>query len=191
MNEDLVLVQKAIESPDSFSAIVEKYERKIDSYIQSILRLTKEDREDIVQDIFIAVYRNLNSYKTEYSFSTWLYRIAHNQTISFLRKHSTRFKNEQQQNAAPEENDDESRFESIASEEDVESNVEQLLKIERVKEQMKQLPLQDREILLLRYCEQQEYNQIASILRIPEGTVASLIHRAKAKLKKILNEQVE
>ncbi len=195
MQEDLVLVQRAIASPDDFGAIVEKYERKIDSYIQSILRLTKEDREDILQEIFIAVYRNLNSYNSEYSFSTWLYRIAHNQTITFLRKNNSKFKHEKLQGnqvtQESESEDDAAQFENIASDEDIEANVEQLLQLKLVKERMRQLPLQDREILQLRYCEQQEYSQIESILRIPEGTVASLIHRAKAKLKKVLHERPE
>ena len=182
--EDILLVQRALVDSNEFAPLVEKYERKLASYLQSIIFASKEDREDILQEIFIAAYRFLNSYKSEYSFSTWIYRIAHNQAMSFFRKHRNRPAAEY----VPETSDETADvMENISSDEDIEKDVEQFLKLELVKGKIKLLNTQDREVLLLRYCEQKEYNEIAAILQIPEGTVASIIHRAKNKLKKLVH----
>jgi RNA polymerase sigma-70 factor (ECF subfamily) len=184
-SEDITLVQRALADSNEFAAIVEKYEKKLDSYLKSIIFAAKEDREDILQDIFIAAYRFLNSYKSEYSFSTWLYRIAHNQAMSFLRKHKTRLAAEYLPQSK--ENDDNDVIENITSEENIEQEVEKILAVEQVKGKLSLLNTQDREVLVLRYCEQKEYNEIASILMLPEGTIASIIHRAKIKLKKLVS----
>ena len=179
--EDSVLVQKALLDVSEFAPLVERYEKKLDSYLRSIIFSSKEDREDILQEIFIAVYRFLNTYDTKYSFSTWIYRIAHNKAVSFLRKHGTRISSEYVA-----QSEDEDVVENMVSDEDIEKNVEYLLSLEWVKSKLELLSPQDRAILLLRYCEQKEYSEISAILRIPEGTVASLIHRAKSKLKKLV-----
>lgn len=184
--DDQEIVVLALKDASRFGVLVEKYEMKLDSYLRSILYVGKEDREDLIQEIFIAAYRYLNSYRPEYSFSTWLYRIAHNQAMSFLRKHKSRLASEQAFGQTSVDESTEDPIDSLASEEDVEKDVENLVKLESVKEKMKALSPQDREVLVLRYCEEQEYKDIASILRLPEGTVASIIHRAKNKLKKLV-----
>jgi RNA polymerase sigma-70 factor (ECF subfamily) len=186
---DRQLVANALENPQMFAQIVEKYEKKIDAYLKSLIFASIEDREDILQEVFIAAYRYLNSYKPEFALSTWLYRIAHNQAMTFLRKHRTQFANEQ--TLAPSDSEDEEKYsiEALISDENVEENVEKLLKLASVKKKMLELSIQDREILTLRYCEEQGYKEIASILRVPEGTVASMIHRAKAKLITLVNHE--
>lgn len=181
--DDRIQVQKALQNSDEFSPLVVKYEKKIDTYIKGIIYVSVEDREDILQEVFLAAYRFLNSYNPAYSFSTWLYRIAHNQAMSFLRKHKMRLIHE----FIPKTEEEEEGIENLSSDEDVERRVMHLLEIEQVKDRIDELSPQDRAVLILRFSEEKEYAEIASILRVPEGTVASLIHRAKVKLKKLLN----
>lgn len=187
--DDRKLVEMALVDPQQFAAIVEKYEKKVASYLRTLIFASTEDREDILQEVFIAAYRYLNSYKPEFAFSTWLYRIAHNQAMTFLRKHKTRFTNEQVLTQSGADEETESAIDALISDENVEENVEKLLQLKSVKEKMQELSTQDREVLILRYCEEQDYKEISSILRVPEGTVASMIHRAKAKLIKLVHHE--
>lgn len=178
---DKELVNNALASPEAFGAIVVRFEHRLDAYLQRIIYATKEDREDLLQEIFLSAYRYLHSFNSDYSLSTWLYTIAHNKAMSFLRKNRRRFAIEQQ-NKEGEENE----VEMIASDLDIEEQVSRLLHLEKVKKEMESLTITEREVLVLRYCEEKDYIEIASILKMPEGTIASLIHRAKYKLKKRL-----
>ena len=80
------IVEMVIKDPNSYKYIIERYEKKLLGYIRRILFVSKEDAEDILQDVFIKAYKNINSYDSKYSFSSWIYRIAHNESVSFLRK---------------------------------------------------------------------------------------------------------
>lgn len=181
---DRELVKNALASADAFGAIVVKFEHQLDAYLQRIIFAVKEDREDLLQEIFIAAYRYLNSYNPAYSLSTWLYVIAHNKAMSFLRRNRKKFTVELQNNEA-----EENQWENIESDFDVEAQVATLLELESVKKEMESLSVLEREVLVLRYCEEKEYSEISNILKMPEGSIASLLHRAKNKLKKGLQHE--
>jgi len=72
--------------------VVEKYEQKLMKYILRITSVDKEDAENILQEVFIKAYRNINSYNAKYSFSSWIYRIAHNHSLDFYRKYKNKLK---------------------------------------------------------------------------------------------------
>lgn len=70
---------------EDYSFIVERYESKLFRYVYSIIR-DNDKALDIVQDTFIKAFINLKSFNTKKSFSSWIYRIAHNEAINYIRK---------------------------------------------------------------------------------------------------------
>ena len=87
---DQELVARAIENKQAFAAIVQRYEAPLLRYI---LRLGCKDisaAEDLLQEVFIKTFVHLNDYDTSLQFSSWIYRIAHNEIVSYFRKEKSR-----------------------------------------------------------------------------------------------------
>ena len=72
---------------DGFEELVNRYQRPITSYVFRMVG-DYESSLDVTQEVFIKVYNSLNKYSSEYKFSTWLYRIAHNAAIDHMRRNS-------------------------------------------------------------------------------------------------------
>jgi len=176
---DAQLVSQSLENADYFSGIVERYELKLDRYIRRRARVTNEDVQDILQDIFIRTYTHLNDFDPKLSFSSWIYRIAHNYIISWYRKNNVRTRD---------------RIGDV--EQDVMHNVADLYDAEHLQwsGEMKgtiaqyfgEISDKYREVILLRFFEDKDYEQIGDILEIPPGTVATRLNRAKKQLEKEL-----
>jgi RNA polymerase sigma-70 factor (ECF subfamily) len=170
------IVEMVIKDPNSYKYIIERYEKKLLGYIRRILFVSKEDAEDILQDVFIKAYKNINSYDSKYSFSSWIYRIAHNESVSFLRK----------KKKIIECNQDDEIFDRISSDEDIEDDFLKDLKKREVRKLLTKLNPKYREVLVLRYFEDMEYNQISDILHTSVGNVSSLIGRGKKEFKMLV-----
>ncbi len=170
---DLELVESVKKDLNAYRYIVERYESKLLRYIQRILYISTEDAEDILQEVFLKAYRNINSFNSKYSFSNWIYRIAHNEAVSFLRKKKISISNIE----------DEEIFDRIPSEEDIEDDFLKSAKGSEVRDILSKLDRKYREVLVLRFFEEKEYNEIAEILHVSSGSVASLISRGKEKFK--------
>jgi len=87
---DEELVALALKDPQVYASIMERYEEKLLRYIMRISVNSKEDAEDVLQDVFLSAYKNLNDFDQDLKFSSWIYRIAHNKVISHFRKVSAR-----------------------------------------------------------------------------------------------------
>src|SRR5690606_8168284 len=87
---DEMLVALSLEDKERFGELIERYESKLGRYIARLGIRTAEDRQDVLQEIFLKVYKNLNGFDPKLSFSSWIYRIAHNEAISWYRKQSVR-----------------------------------------------------------------------------------------------------
>ena len=87
---DEALVEAALQEQALFGEIVLRYQDKLARYITRLGIRNSDDRDDVLQDIFVKVYRNLNGFDTTLSFSSWIYRIAHNEAISWYRKTNVR-----------------------------------------------------------------------------------------------------
>lgn len=172
--EIVALVQQG--DTEKFSLIVERYEEKLKRYARRFL-YNNEDSEDLVQDIFIKAYTNLKSFDTKRRFSPWIYRIAHNEFINFLRKRHLE--------ALPFFDPDTLFPHPVAKEnsDDLVLNKEQQQAIEK---SLAELPVKYRELVILYYFEDFDYKSIADILEIPVSTVGVRLKRAKDRLKKIL-----
>ena len=144
-------------------------------------RLDREDAEDILQDVFIKTYYNLNEFDSELKFSSWIYRIAHNQTVSEIRKKSVR-------PAIPLEDEDLNRFEDTF---DVVGAIDNSFDRKKIDEALERIDEKYREVLMLRFLEEKDYIEIADILKKPVSTVGNLISRGKVIFKEEYEKLIE
>lgn len=180
---DEMLVKLSLEDKERFGELIERYEAKLGRYIARLGVRNPDDRQDVLQEIFLKVYKNLNGFDPKLSFSSWVYRIAHNEAISWYRKHSVR----------PEGNligDSEEIMGLIASkEETADVEFDRSVNAEQVQQALKEIDEKYREVLILRFFEHKEYDEISDILMIPTGSVGTLIHRGKKQLARVLNKE--
>lgn len=176
------LVELAVTNADYYRCIIERYQRPLARYVMRIATLPKEDVEDILQTVFIKTYENLRDFDTSLKFSSWLYRIVHNETVSHLRKLSVR---PQVMLATDDENEEATLFVSSL---DLEHEFDRTLTAEDVRRVLDSMDPKYRDVLVLRFFEGKEYSEIADILKRPVGTVGTLILRAKAQFKKKSSE---
>jgi len=170
---DSQIVEMILSDVNAYKYIIDRYDSKLARYIQRVLYISKEDAEDILQEVFLKAYRNIQGYDSRYSFSSWIYRIAHNEAVSFLRKKKITVTNTEKIDI----------FDRIASDEDVEGAFLKDLESREVRDILSKLETRYREVLVLRYFEEMGYNEISQVLHISSGTVASLINRGKKKFK--------
>ena len=178
--DDGALVAAALRDKQAFSMIVRRYEPPLSRYIRRLLGTSGQSVDDVLQDVFIKVYVNLNDYDRSRPFSPWIYRIARNEAMSFLRKRRT--------------------------EPYLLSGEEGMLMLERVLDEPTVLEVLERsrigtwirkliagldpsyrDVFVLRYLEEKSYEEISEILEIPMGTVATYINRGKRRLKRDLD----
>ena len=179
---DQELIADAKKDKDAFIEIIRSYELPVRRYIIRLGCRDYHDIDDLLQDIFIKVYKNINEYDSDLKFSSWLYRIAHNETISFYRKKSIRpttFVTEEEMYL----------FENIANETDFTKFIDAKINADILRLALGELEEQYRDVLVLRFFEEKSYAEISDILKIPEGTVATLLNRGKKRLKDILTKK--
>ena len=153
-----------------YAIIIGRYQRKLIRYASNLIK--DEDKAiDIVQASFIKAFTDLNSFNTKKKFSSWIYRIVHNETINLIKKYH-------KETPLPEDFD-------FSSDENIEEDFgkkETTIKVEKC---LKEIPLLYSEPLSLYYLEDKSYQEVSDILRIPMGTVAIRINRAKKLMKKL------
>ena len=168
---DIELVQHALGNADNYAAIVEKYEAPLLRYILRISNISRAEGEDLLQNIFLKAYQNLNDFDPNLKFSSWIYRIAHNEVISAWRRKAARC--------------EEINLEKIDAEQlltsglDIPGQADEKFLAEFVHKILNKIPQKYREVLILRYLEDKDYAEISDILCKPMGTVATLLTRAK------------
>jgi RNA polymerase sigma-70 factor (ECF subfamily) len=143
----------------------------------------REDREDILQNAFIKAYKNLNGFDPTLAFSSWMYRIAHNEAMSFFRS----------KHARPQVILSEEGSELIKELEDEGSDTSALAELRLSRDELAKafvsITQQYRDALTLRFFENRSYVEMSDILEVPVGTVSTLIHRAKKALRAALPTQ--
>lgn len=166
----------------AYRELVKRYRSKIFAYLYRLAR-NKEEAEDLLQNVFVKVYNNIEKIDTSRKFSSWIYRIAHNEAVNFLKKRSRRH---------------------LISIEDVQTSKDKLeitdngqspidawiskeLKNE-MDEALEKLPPKYKEVLILRYYLDKSYEEMSEILGKPINTVGTLLNRAKKKLMEIMKK---
>lgn len=161
---------------ESFGLIVERYTAKITRYARKFL-FSPTDAEDCVQEAFIKVYMNIRSFDTNRKFSSWIYRIAHNEFINAIKKRGR----------------DKISFidldiilPHLRAKETADSEVHANETRAMLNTGLEQLSAKYREPLILFYFEEMDYKEISEILKIPVATVGVRLRRGKAMLKNII-----
>lgn len=179
---DEEMVALALKDQDNFVIVINRYKSKLFNYIRRITSIRDEDAEDLLQDIFLKVYLNLNDFDTDLKFSSWIYAIARNQVISNHRRlnvraegHSTNLE------------DDSAR--KLASNINIEQELDNIYLKDNVTKVLYGLSEKYREVLVLKFLEEKNYQEISDIIKKPVGTVGSLMNKAKSEFKKELAKQ--
>jgi RNA polymerase sigma-70 factor (ECF subfamily) len=178
------LIEKSITGrEDSFEELVRRYQRPITAYVYRMLN-NYDASLDVTQEVFIKVYNSLQRYSSEYKFSTWLYRIAHNAAIDYMRKNSVSQQSIETENA---DGTYQLQIESPnPSPEQERERSEWRTEIESV---VKCLPPVYRELILLRHGQDLSYDEIAEITNLPLGTVKNRLFRAREMMREIFAER--
>jgi len=177
---DEELVHKSLENIDFFEILIDRYERRLSNYVARISNFCPETVEEVLQNVFVSVWKNLNGFSSSLKFSSWIYRIAHNETISEFRKHKAR--GEEKKVELTDE-----LF--VPAEKDFRTEFDQKLTTEKIHKILQKMKEKYREILVLKFLEEKNYDEISDILKIPLGTVATRINRAKAAFRKTSQNQ--
>lgn len=184
--EDDVLVKEAREGDEqSYKRLVNKYERALYYHILKMVN-DKEQVEDLVQEAFVKAFDNLESYNTNYAFSTWLYRIATNHTIDYLRKKKLQTLSIDKPRKTK-SGEMEMQLEDHSAQADRSIIRKQRQNI--VQHAIDELPEKYRKVIRLRHMEEKSYQEISEELNKPLGTVKAHIFRAREMLYKSLKDK--
>ena len=171
-DEELIAAVQNGES-DAFAFVVDRYQGKIFAYIMRLIN-HREEAQEITQDVFLKSYKYLHRFDCERKFSSWIYRIAHNESVNWLKK-KTRAKIESLD-----------AHMEIGQEADAKVDIHDDLarKQERqiIRQAIDSLPEKYREVMEMRYISEYSYQEISKYLKKPVNTVGTLINRAKKKL---------
>ena len=178
---DQELIVLALTSQDYFLCIIKRYEVKLLKYILRISSVDESQAEDILQTVFIKIYENLNDYDPSLKFSSWIYRITHNQVISTYRRNKAR-----PQVISIDKNDE--FLKNVASSIDIINEIDLKFLQKNINKILTKMDEKYKEILILKYLEEKDYKEMSDILQKPIGTIATLINRAKKQFRKIVIE---
>ncbi|HXG83842.1 MAG TPA: sigma-70 family RNA polymerase sigma factor [Pyrinomonadaceae bacterium] len=178
------LIEKAIGGrEDGFEELVRRYQRPITAYVYRMLN-NYDASLDVTQEVFIKVYNSLNRYSSDYKFSTWLYRIAHNAAIDYMRKNSV-----SQQSIEAENADGSYQLQIECPNPSPEQERERSEWRREIESVVKCLPTVYRELILLRHSQDLSYDEIAEITGLPLGTVKNRLFRAREMMREIFSDR--
>jgi RNA polymerase sigma-70 factor (ECF subfamily) len=175
-DEELVELVRS-KDQELYRELVKRYQNKLLRYANCLLR-NEEAAADVVQEALIKAFVNLQSFNTRKKFSSWLYRIVHNEAINYLKKSKkiTPFGGR------------EWLADKVVGDTDLENDFLKTQEKEAVGRALEKLPLGYKEPLVLFYFEEKSYEEVSDILRLPIGTVGTRISRGKKMLREVLSK---
>ncbi len=185
MNTDLQLVEQARKGNlSSFKILVEQNKRLVYNLAFDLTK-SREDAEDVSQDVFVKAFRSLDKFRGDSKFSTWLYRITVNTCLSMKRKKSySTMQTEEDMNEVIAANEKLSvKFQQVNPERVTESN---FIK-KNIDKAMQKLSERERTVFVMRNFNELPFEEIVQALKLKAGTVRSLNFRAIKKLQKELS----
>ncbi len=170
LTDEEVVEKVRLENQEFYAYLMERYQSKLLRYANNLMR-DDQRAKDVVQETFIRAFIGLNGFDSKKKFSSWIYRIAHNEAQNMVKKYRKEL-------PMLEDFD----FEST---EDLEKDFSQKEIAQAIEKCLSKIPLTYSEPLALYYIEEKSYEEIGDILKLPRGTVATRISRAKLLMKKI------
>ncbi len=182
LSDEQIIEVVRIENKGLYSEIIKRYQNRLSHYLRKFV-YNPDELEDVLQVVFIKTYKNLFSFNTNKKFSSWIYKIAHNEAINHIKKNSTNHQISL----------DKVEYQIIDKSVNLDNDFDKILLKEQIENSLNLLKLKYKEPLILFYLEQKSYEEISDILRIPKNTVGTLISRGKKILKKklIINKLYE
>lgn len=179
LNHEGDIIARAVEGDEmACQTLLNSYKARIFSYVYRTIR-NYHDAEEITFDTFIRCFKSLKSFDRTKTFSTWLYTIAHNLTIDFLRKHK------KEQEYLDDRQPDSMEIADVKTA-TPSSEYEKKQKLSKIEQALNQLAPIDREIVILFHKEEKSYEEISKVLNIPMSTIKTRLHRARLKLKELV-----
>ena len=185
--EDSEMIQAALGGDArAYKKLMNKYHDAIFNFIQRMIR-DRTQVEDLTQEAFIKAFGSLKNFNDEFAFSTWLYKIAMNNCIDYIRKRKLPLYSIDK---PIESKDSDYMFE--LPDESYEADKD-LIRDQRTKvlnEAIERLPAKYKQVIHLRHVEERSYEEIAKMLKLPIGTVKAHIFRARELLNKYLRDKI-
>jgi RNA polymerase sigma-70 factor, ECF subfamily len=184
MNEAEIIQNLKKGDEKAFRELVEKYRRPVVNTCFGLVH-NKEDAEDIAQDVFIEVYRSISRFREESKISTWLYRIAVNRSLNFIRDNKQgKWVNSLEDRILLKKY--KSAETIIDDHDDPAKNIENKQKADMLHKAIDSLPQNQRTAFTLNKYENLSYKEISEVMSLSVSSVESLMHRAKKNLQKKL-----
>jgi RNA polymerase sigma factor (sigma-70 family) len=183
LDDEAAIIEQALAgSQRAYTALSDRHRQAVYHIVYKIVR-NEETARDLVQETFMKAFSSLASYRSEYRFSTWLYKIAANCSIDYLRKKRI---DALSLDRPVETKDGTVELEvadySFHPERDLERKQQRI----NIEEAIDSLPPKYREVIVYRHKDDKSYEEIADLLNVPVGTVKARIFRARELLKKKL-----
>jgi len=173
---DLVFEDKSFER--GFELLVKKYQERLYWQIRRIVHI-HEDADDVIQNTFIKIFKNIRGFKGESKLHTWLYTIARNECLTFLKKKKRKEGNNS-------DLEPEYLEQTLVADPYFDGDKTKLLLIKAIE----QLPAKQKEVFRLRYFEEKSYKQISELLDTSVGALKASFHHAVKKVEAYLKENI-
>ncbi len=160
----------------AFSMLVQTYQERMYWHIRRMV-INHDDADDVLQNTFVKVWRNLANFKGNSKLYTWLYRIATNESLTFLNK-------KKRTSATPLETEDYSLSATLQSDPYFDGDEIQI----KLQEAIDTLPSKQKQVFLLRYYDEMKYDEMSEVLDTSVGALKASYHHAVKKIEKFLTE---
>lgn len=186
--QDQALVRQALDGDQgAYQDLLQKYREPIFHHINKMVR-NRREVDDLVQESFIKAFSSLQSYSFDYAFSTWLYKIATNHSIDYLRKKKL---NTFSIDQPLQTKDGDLEYEIPDANYRPDRHIVQDQRRELIQEAIDALPPKYHRVIVMRHQQDKSYEEIARALDLPLGTVKAHIFRARELLYKYLRDKRE
>jgi RNA polymerase sigma-70 factor (ECF subfamily) len=174
--ELIIQFQQSVNKEEVFTQLMRKHQQKVYYQIKRMV-LEHADADDIAQLVWIKVWNKLDGFKMESEFSTWIFRIAYNETLNYLQK--------QKKQSTRISNDDLFAYENASGSSDEPKSTEIQIALDSA---IKQLPEKQRIVFMLRYFDGYDYEKIAGIMGTTVGGAKANFHQAVKKIEKFIKK---
>ena len=177
-DEDLVKMSR--KNKECLGCLIERYDQKIKRYIKRVAGASNESSEEIAQEVFLKVYLNIHKFNPSMKFSSWIYRIAHNEAVNrFL------YEKRRRTESLVWEDSGEMKKE-VKDNHDIAGEIYKEFVSNEVKQSLNNVSKKYRKVIVLNYFEDKSYKEISEELQKPVNTVGTMLNRGKKMLKREL-----
>ncbi len=175
-SDEQIVVQVRLKDKELYGHIIRRYQTKLSHYLRKFIH-DSDELEDVLQAVFIKAYENLYGFDEKRKFSSWIYRIAHNEAVNHIKKYA-------RISVSLDE------VESILVDEkvNIQKGIDQKIFQQELEQAFLLMKEKYREAIILFFFEQKSYEEMSEILRIPISTVGTLIARGKKQLRYVLEK---